>query len=366
VTDAPHVVVEGTVADGWADIADVFGRGLAVSGGSARLVVQVGGVLVADLRVGAPGRFLLFSASKLVTAIALHDAHAAGAFDLDRPLAAVWPALDRSSTRRITARTVLAHRSGIARVDRPVPYAELIGGGLPAILGRQDPEWEPGTAHGYHAVTFGVLLGEAWKRTTGRPLSDLVLETADRVGSDVRLGPTDAETAAILPMGIAPWAAITGTGIGGPSSPDFGLAPFGDDPERYNTAAFAQADLASLAMSGTADGLVRLVSAVLDGRLGGPEAPARLGSDASRGLDRVLGVTTAFGEGSQRPFPRLPGLGPRSFGHEGANGTVVHADPETDTVVAFTTDRYSAVHGGAATAGAVLAAVRLLLPLTRP
>ena len=39
-------------------------------------------------------------------------------------------------------------------------------------LAAEPPWWEPGTAHGYHARTFGFLLGEILQRATGQPVSE--------------------------------------------------------------------------------------------------------------------------------------------------------------------------------------------------
>jgi len=56
-------------------------------------------------------------------------------------------------------------------------------------LERQAPWWQPGTAHGYHVNTFGYLVGEVVRRTTGTTLgSFLRTEVTGPLGADVHIG----------------------------------------------------------------------------------------------------------------------------------------------------------------------------------
>lgn len=51
-------------------------------------------------------------------------------------------------------------------------------------LAQQAPAWQPGTAHAYHALTFGWLVGELLRRATGsRPKNWL----AGRVAGPLRV-----------------------------------------------------------------------------------------------------------------------------------------------------------------------------------
>ena len=45
-----------------------------------------------------------------------------------------------------------------------------------AAIAAQAPNWEPGTAHGYHARSFGWILGEVVRRVTGRTLGRFFAE----------------------------------------------------------------------------------------------------------------------------------------------------------------------------------------------
>jgi hypothetical protein len=90
-----------------------------------------------------------------------------GELDLDQPVAEYWPAFDRPATASITCRTVLAHRAGLPAVDRPLTHIQIAEGELERALERQEPYWEPGTAHGYHTITFGTLLDGIFTRAVG-------------------------------------------------------------------------------------------------------------------------------------------------------------------------------------------------------
>lgn len=56
-------------------------------------------------------------------------------------------------------------------------------------IARSEPWWEPGTAQGYHMVTFGFILGQVVRRVTGRTLGEyLRTEIAEPMGIDVHIG----------------------------------------------------------------------------------------------------------------------------------------------------------------------------------
>ncbi|ADJ49067.1 beta-lactamase-like protein [Amycolatopsis mediterranei S699] len=56
-------------------------------------------------------------------------------------------------------------------------------------LAAQRPLWEPGTRHGYHALTYGWLVGEVVRRITGRSLGPFFRdEIARPFGLDFHIG----------------------------------------------------------------------------------------------------------------------------------------------------------------------------------
>src|SRR5262249_57158674 len=70
----------------------------------------------------------------------------------------------------ITVAQLLSHQAGLCALDRRVDVLDYDG--VIRALEAQAPLWPPGTAHGYHARTFGFLLDELLRRITGKTLSD--------------------------------------------------------------------------------------------------------------------------------------------------------------------------------------------------
>ena len=92
-------------------------------------------------------------------------------------------------------RWLLSHRAGLPAVRELLPPEALYDwDAMCAALAAQEPWWEPGTAHGYHAVTFGWLVGEVVRRITGRSLGTYFRdEIARPLGLDLHIGLAEAE-----------------------------------------------------------------------------------------------------------------------------------------------------------------------------
>src|SRR5918994_227709 len=70
----------------------------------------------------------------------------------------------------------LYHR-GLPVVDTaPSPEEVLAWDPIVKLLEAQAPVWEPGTGHGYHALTYGWLVGEVIRRVTGRSIGTFFAE----------------------------------------------------------------------------------------------------------------------------------------------------------------------------------------------
>lgn len=370
---APRLAEVRGKAEGWfAPLADIFARLVADQGvGAAALAVHHRGELVVEL-VGGDGADdhiqLLFSATKPITAVAAAHAEAAGLLDLDAPLADVWPAFDRMSTREITPRMVLSHRAGLPAFDPDPSFEDLLAGAGDDIIGRQEPYWKPGAAHGYHSFTYGLLIDNVFRRVVGQTVGEYVERELSRPNAlDVWIGIPEDLLPRVHPTVVAEqWSTPMRAEFArssrippGTSQRLRGRSDFVNDP-RLLTACWP-------AISGTASArsLSRLFALTIGDagsyRLLAPDTLDRMVRVQSSGPDRVLAIETAFGSGVQRPFPQFPMLGPASFGHEGANGCFVVVDPERELSVAFTTSVFPPVSGGAVRGIALLGALRLLV-----
>ena len=92
-----------------------------------------------------------------------------GALDLDAPIADYWPEFAAAGKGEIPLRWALSHRAGLAAVEGQLTLAEVLAWDpVVRAIAAQAPNWEPGTAHGYHARSYGWILGEVVRRVTGR------------------------------------------------------------------------------------------------------------------------------------------------------------------------------------------------------
>jgi CubicO group peptidase (beta-lactamase class C family) len=195
-------VVEGRCATGFAAVREEFERNFAARGEvGAAVCVMVGGRAVVDLWGGvadpATGRpwdedtvVMVWSATKGATAVCAHLLVDAGDLVLDDPVARYWPGFAAAGKGGITVRMVLNHQAGLPHLRAPLPDdAYCDWDGMVARLEAEEPFWTPGTRHGYHAVTFGWLVGELVRRVTGQtPGAFFAKEVAGRLGLPIHEG----------------------------------------------------------------------------------------------------------------------------------------------------------------------------------
>src|SRR5262245_22180171 len=113
----------------------------------------------------------VWSSTKGATALCAHILASRGLLDLDAPVVQYWPEFGQQGKNSITVAMLLAHQAGLPAVREPLPQGafydwDLMVGSLAA----EAPFWEPGTRNGYHALTFGFLVGEVVRRVSGRSL----------------------------------------------------------------------------------------------------------------------------------------------------------------------------------------------------
>lgn len=369
----PIAAVEGEHTPAGVELREVFSRCLTRAPGGAQLVVTRGGETIIDVAGGGITRdtqIQLFSVSKLIVALAATHAHAAGVIDLDAPLAATWPAFDRSSTATITARMVLDHSSGISAITRPMTTDELIAGGLDLAVAEQEPLWEPGTQHGYGAFTFGALMSGVFRHAAGVSLQDYAAANiVEPAGGEFSFGArSGAERAALAPLSFSPpiLTEAQATGImAGLAIQDGAMAPIVQNaPEFFSDPRVQEADWPAMSGIGTARGVSSILNAALGfGTRRTLDAAAldTLIAERRHGMDRMLGHVSRFGSGVELPHGFMPYFGGRSFGHQGAGGAVAAADPDTGTVLVFTSTHTASTVGGSDQAIVLLATARQVL-----
>ena len=112
----------------------------------------------------------VYSTTKGVTALALHRLVDEGLVDLDAPVARYWPEFAQADKGAIPVRWLLDHSAGLVAIEKPMPPAAFYDwDAMTAAYAEQEPWWEPGSQHGYHALSFGWLVGELIRRSGNDP-----------------------------------------------------------------------------------------------------------------------------------------------------------------------------------------------------
>ncbi|MDK1476025.1 serine hydrolase domain-containing protein [Streptomyces sp. 549] len=371
------VNVQGTVADGFEPVRDAFRHNLAARGDrGAAVTVYRDGRPVVDLWGGladaeAPGDHtapthdaawrrdtaqVMRSATKGPSAAVLHLLHQRGTLDPDAPVGTYWPEFKANGKERVLVRHLLSHRAGLPVLDTPLTPAQALDGvSGPEAVAAQAPEWEPGTAHGYHPHTWSWLLGELVLRVTGEPLGRwFAEEIAEPLGLDLWIGlPAAQEHRVGRVAEVAAPAAPPAQGLRVRAKPHvadayrdpasltrraFGaIEPLPDE----NAAAYRAACLAASAGVATARSLARFYAALIghvDGRrLYTAATLTAARTEESAGPDRVLVVPTRFGSGYMLHGPASPMLSPASFGHPGRGGSLGFADADAGIAFGYVT-----------------------------
>lgn len=345
------VRVNGSVAPGFEPVRDAFVANFARGEVGASCCVYVGAEPVVDIWGGttAPGADeayterhlqLVASATKGAMAILGNRLAEQGRLDFDAPVQKYWPEF----ATEMPVRWLFSHQAGLVSVDERLSVAEFCAW-TPVVeaLARQEPYWEPGTAHGYHAWTYGWLVGEVLRRITGRTVGQLLAEEiSGPLGIDFAVGAPEAMLPRVARLQPAP-----------PPAPGAPLAPLDKltaslmDPNdlafkaflvasgllgMLNEPDFLRSEVPAANGVANAKALARMYAACLgevDGlRLLQPETLAAAMVSHTTGGDRVLPFESRFGLGFQLPFAERPMAGEGSFGHYGLGGSVGFAHPE--------------------------------------
>lgn len=282
---------------------------------------------------------MVLSVTKGVVAIAAHMLAQEGRLDFDAPVVEYWPEFAAQNKAEIPVRWLFSHRAGLAAIDRPLTVEDFYAW-TPVVdaLAAQRPNWEPGTAHGYHAVTYGWLAGEVIRRVSGMSVGTFIAERVTRpLQAEFFIGLPDALNSRVAPLIPAPPPAqgeppdALAARLADPTS--LTRKAFGNPPTMsvLNEPRFRAAEVPAVNGTGTARALARIYAACtgkVDGvRLLEAETLEAASRTQARGEDVVLGYETHFGTGFQLPFPFRPMAGPGSVGHYGMGGSVAFAHP---------------------------------------
>jgi CubicO group peptidase (beta-lactamase class C family) len=372
----PRVPVHGTCDARFARVRDVFDQQLDdPEEVGASVAVTLGGRTVVDLWGGHadPARTRawqadtlvnLFSTTKGMTALCAHRLADQGKLDLDAPVAKYWPEFAQADKGAIPVRWLLDHSAGLVAIDKPLPPPAMYEWDtMCGALAEQAPWWEPGTAHGYHALSFGFLVGEVVRRISGKsPGTYFRDEIAGPLGADLFIGTPaehDARIAELIPGALPK---LDGSGGGDDlfakliaAAKPYALKAFMNPimpPAAFNARGWRGAEIPAANGHGSARGVARVYTALANGgALDGVRVLSREQIDRARapqrsGPDLVLPLLpTKFSLGYQVGTDAEPlGPNPRAFGHAGAGGSLGFADPEAQVGFGYAMNRMEAGH----------------------
>ncbi|MEU2297085.1 serine hydrolase domain-containing protein [Streptomyces antibioticus] len=332
----------------------------------AAVTVTVDGVTVADLWAGwaDPARTRpwerdtlvnVWSTTKGPTALCAHILADRGLLDLDAPVAAYWPEFAAGGKENVLVRHLLSHRAGLAGLREPHSLEQLYDWELTtARLAAMEPWWEPGTRSGYHALTYGFLVGEVVRRVSGLlPGAFLEREVTGPLGVDFTIGLPEKEAGRAAEL-VHPRAAdaseqakvfaqLAPAAIAALANPPAGAA-------EACTPAWRAAEIPAANGHGTARAVAALYG-VLAGRgsYGGrrvlsAEAAERVREGQGACRDLVLGAgfphETEIGLGLWLSGPNGSyGPNPRAIGHDGFGGSCGLADPDAGVSLGYVMNR---------------------------
>ncbi|MGE0828268.1 MAG: serine hydrolase domain-containing protein [Hyphomonadaceae bacterium] len=181
--------IEGFVAPGFEPVREAFAANFDEGGeiGAAFAAIQDGRT-IADLWGGHTSRkrdqawardtiVPIYSATKPIAAFIAARLIDTDGVDFDAPVARVWPEFGAEGKGEITIAQALSHQAGLAGFADPIdPALWLDPPALAAKLAETAPLWPPGSASGYHPLTWGYIAGEIVRRATGRTLGAILRE----------------------------------------------------------------------------------------------------------------------------------------------------------------------------------------------
>ena len=329
-----------------------------------QVAVYKRGELVADAVAGiadpATGRpvesgtvFYNFSIGKAAASTVAHILVDRGLFGYDTPVVDLWPEFGAHGKEKVTVRHVLSHSAGVPAIPLTTTMEDLCDWDkMCAAVADSELWWEPGTKVGYHAYTFGYLVGEIVRRTTCKPISQVLLDEVSGplgVGDEIYFGMPKSEQHRLATLEDAPAdpAAMAAMAAMPQDLPMFKAAPMALMPTAYmgNREDILAADIPAGGKT-SARAMARMYAALVgevDGlRLVSPERMRDATSIAISGMDEVFGMPTAWALGYSIGRPGSDREeSPTTFGIGGVGGGFAYGDTASGIAFALTKNRLS-------------------------
>jgi CubicO group peptidase (beta-lactamase class C family) len=286
--------------------------------------------------------FFSYSIGKGVAATVVHVLAERGVLDYDAPIVELWPEFGAHGKEKATVRHALSQSVGVPGLPSDLTVEDLTDWDkMCAIIADSEPWWEPGTKIGYHAITWGYIVGEIIRRASGKPIPQALREEVAAplgVTNELFFAVPAAERSRVARLEDAPG----GEEMFGELPEDSPILKLGPNL----SAADANRDevLGANILAGgtvTARAVARMYAALLgevdEVRLISPERLREVSAVAMSGPDEIFGFPTSWGLGySIGQFMSNAQETQHVFGVGGIGGSHAYADTATGTTFALT------------------------------
>ncbi len=295
---------------------------------------------------------LLWSATKGLGSACLLHLLQEREISLERRVAEFWPEFGEAGKEQITLAQLLSHQAGLCALDEVVEVTDYAA--VVRALEKQKPLWPPGTAHGYHARTFGFLVQELLRRIGSRSVAEYWRASfAEPLQLDIWIGlPAELNArvatiyAAKANSAEAPDAFYRALATPGTLARRTFSSPRGlQSISAMNLPENRAREFVSFGGIGSAASLGKFYAMLANGgtlqgrRFFSDKTLAEMSTTLASGIDRVFGISTAFSAGFMKDppqrKPRIFGPSQLAFGHPGAGGSHAFADPENNLAFAY-------------------------------
>ncbi|MFC3071330.1 serine hydrolase domain-containing protein [Phenylobacterium soli] len=353
------VEIEGSADPRFGGVKDAFAANFAAGEElGCRFTLVEAGETVVDLWAGHADRARtiafdqrtltpVFSTTKAIAALLIARLVDQGKLAYDQTIASVWPEFAQAGKGAITVEQAMSHQEGLSGFpDRMDPADWFDWDLICARLAAMTPLWPPGTASGYHPITFGYIAGEIFRRVEGRTMGVALREDlAEPFGLDLWIGLPDAEFDRVAELQRP--SALPAFGQLNPATRAAFLTPW-SSPAGRGQAEWRRMEIPSANGHATAEALARLMGALADdGWLEGetilsPALIAEASRERIRGQDLVLPFEMSWAAGFMRNAAVHPwGPGDETFGHSGWGGSCAFADPQRKLGGAYVMNKQS-------------------------
>lgn len=348
-------MAEGYVAPGFERVRDAFEAGLEEELGAGFAAVRAGEVLV-DIWGGWADRERtrrwaretiapVYSTTKGVSAIVMAWLADKGMLSYEDAVASLWPAFGAHGKDKLTIAQALAHQAGVPGFINPIdPDLWLDPPACAAAIAALEPMWPPGTASGYHPLTWGYIVGEIAMRAADRSLGAILREQICAPhGIDFQIGTPESEHARAAevkkPSRVADFGEIT------PPRRAAFFTPWA--AAKRGSSQWRQIEIPSANGHATALGVARLYEVYATGgeisgeRLLSPGAFAQLVAPRFRGDDLVLPFNIDWRSGVIGNSNGFYGPNAEAIGHSGAGGSCGFGDPKAGVAAGYVMNKHS-------------------------